>query len=117
MNNQDNRIPNPLALNLYVLGYDNRKQLVGILTKDPNLVLEEGSQLVEKITKLPMNMIGHITSSYYSPNLGRSIALALVKEGLKKKGKTIFAPMPNKTIEVEISNPIFIDPKNTRLSA
>ena len=96
---------------------EDRKQLVGILTKDPNIVLEEGAQLVEKVSKPPMKMIGHITSSYYSPNLGRSIALALIKEGLKKKGKTIYAPMTNKTIEVEICNPVFIDPSNDRLSA
>jgi len=96
---------------------EDRKQLVGILTKDPNIILEEGAQLVEEVSKPPMKMIGHITSSYYSPNLGRSIALALVKEGLKKKGKIIFAPMPNKTIEVEICNPVFIDPSNDRLSA
>ena len=96
---------------------EDRKQLVGILTKDPNLVLEEGAQLVEKISKPPMAMIGHVTSSYYSPNLGRSIALALVKEGLKKKGQTIYAPLPNKNIEVQISNPVFIDPLNERLSA
>ena len=79
--------------------------------------MEEGAQLVEKVSKPPMKMIGHITSSYYSPNLGRSIALALVKEGLKKKGKKIYAPMPNETIEVEICNPVFIDPSNERLSA
>mgnify|MGYP001223356042 CR=1 FL=1 len=42
---------------------------------------------------------------------------AVVKEGLKKKGKKIYAPMPNKTIEVEICNPVFIDPSNERLSA
>ena len=96
---------------------EDRKQLVGILTKDPREVLEEGSQLVEKISTLPMEMVGHVTSSYYSPNLGRSIALALVKEGIKKKGLTIYAPMPNKTIEVEITNPVFIDPSNERLSA
>ena len=96
---------------------EDRKQLVGILTKDPNIVLEEGAQLVEEVSKTPMKMIGHITSSYHSPNLGRSIALALVKEGLKKKGKTIYAPMPTKTIEVEICDPVFIDPLNERLSA
>ena len=96
---------------------EDRKQLVGILTKDPNEILEEGSQLVEKITPVPMEMVGHVTSSYYSPNLGRSIALALVKEGIKKKGLTIYAPMPNKAIEVEITNPVFIDPSNERLSA
>ena len=64
-----------------------------------------------------MEMVGHVTSSYYSPNLGRSIALALVKEGLKKKGSTIYVPMPNKTIEVIITNSVFIDPSNERLSA
>ena len=61
-------------------------------------------------------MIGHISSSYYSPNLGRSIALALVKEGITKKGSKVYAPMPNKTVEVEITNPVFIDPSNERLS-
>ncbi len=96
---------------------EDRKQLVGILTKDPNEVLEEGVQLVEKISTLPMKMVGHVTSSYYSPNLCRSIALGLVEEGIKKKGLTIYAPMPNKTIEVEITNPVFIDPSNERLSA
>jgi len=96
---------------------EDRKQFVGLLTKDPKEVLEEGAQLVEQLSTLPMEMVGHVTSSYYSPNLGRSIALALVKEGLKKKGLTMYAPMPNKTIEVEITNPVFIDPSNERLSA
>jgi sarcosine oxidase subunit alpha len=96
---------------------EDRKQLVGILTKNPKEVIEEGAQLVEKLTTLPMEMVGHVTSSYYSPNLDRSFALALVKEGLKKKGNTIFAPMPNKTIEVEITDPVFIDPNNKRLTA
>jgi sarcosine oxidase subunit alpha len=95
---------------------EDRKQLVGILTKDPNEVLEEGAQLVELETPLPMNMVGHVTSSYYSPNLGRSFALALVKSGLKKKGNTLLVPMPNKTIEVEITDSVFIDPRNERLS-
>jgi len=95
----------------------DRKQLVGIFTNDPNEVLEEGAQLVESETTLPMQMVGHITSSYYSPNLGRSFALALVKGGLKKKGKKLFVPMPYKTIKVEITNSVFIDPSNKRLSA
>ena len=96
---------------------EGRKQLVGILTKDPLEVLEEGVQLVEQETSLPMPMVGHVTSSYYSPNLERSFALALVKGGLKKKGSKLLAPMFNKTVEVEISNPVFIDPSNERLSA
>ena len=62
-------------------------------------------------------MVGHVTSSYYSPNLKRSFALALVKGGLNKKGFKLLAPMPNKTIEVEITSPVFIDPSNERLNA
>ena len=95
---------------------EDRKQLVGLLTKDPNEILEEGAQLVEEESTVPMIMVGHVTSSYYSPNLGRSFALALVKGGINKKGYKLLAPMPNKTIEVEITSPVFIDPSNERLS-
>ena len=72
---------------------------------------------VEVETSLPMPMVGHITSSYYSPNLGRSIALALVKSGTKKKGTKLIVPTVNKSIEVEITSPVFIDPENERLFA
>jgi sarcosine oxidase subunit alpha len=93
---------------------EGRKQLVGLLTEDPNEILEEGAQLVEKETALPMTMVGHVTSSYYSPNLKRSFALALVKDGINKKGHKLLAPQLNKTIKVNITNPIFIDPSNER---
>ncbi|MDB4861349.1 sarcosine oxidase subunit alpha family protein [Alphaproteobacteria bacterium] len=96
---------------------EDRKQLVGILTVDPSIVLEEGSQLVEVETSLPMPMVGHITSSYYSPNLRRSIALALVKSGTKKKGVKLMVPTVNSSVKVEITNPVFIDPENERLMA
>ena len=94
---------------------ENRKQLVGLLTNNPSEVLEEGAQLVEKETSLPMKMVGHVTSSYYSPNLGRSFALALIRGGINKKGNKLFSPHLNKTIEVEITSPVFIDPTNERL--
>ena len=90
--------------------------MVGLKTKDPNKVLEEGSQLVQEITALPMNMVGHVTSSYYSPNLKSSFALALIKGGLEKKGSVLIAPMENENIEVEITSPIFIDPENQRVN-
>ena len=34
-------------------------------------------------------MIGHVTSSYYSPILRRSIALALVRGGLDRMGERV----------------------------
>ena len=33
-----------------------------------------------------------------------------------KKGKKIYIPMPNKTIEATISDPVFVDPLNERLN-
>ena len=68
-------------------------------------------------SKPPMDMLGHVTSSYYSPNLNKSIALAVVKNGKKLKGKKLFVPMPNKTIEVTVSDIVFLDKKGDRLNA
>ncbi len=95
----------------------DRKQYVGILTEDPNQVLPEGAQLVEKVlAKPPMPMVGHVSSSYMSPNLGRSIALGLVKGGLGRKGERVFAPLEGgKTVACTIADPVFIDPEGERL--
>jgi sarcosine oxidase subunit alpha len=97
---------------------EDRKQYVGLLTKDPKEILEEGAQIVAEVkSKPPMNMIGHVTSSYYSPNLNKSIALAVVKNGKKLKGKKLYVPMSNKIIEVIVSDTIFLDKEGKRLNA
>ena len=94
-----------------------RKHLVGLLTVEPGVVLAEGAQLVAELKKAPpMDMIGHVTSSYYSANLGRSIALAVVKDGQNRMGETIHAPMLDKTISAEIVSPVFFDPEGARLN-
>ncbi len=95
---------------------EDRKQLVGLLTDDPNEVLEEGAQLVESLEK-PIDMLGHVTSSYFSPNLNKSIALAVVKSGKKLKGKKLIVPMENKNINVTITDTVFYDKENIRLNA
>ena len=94
-----------------------RKQLVGLLTRDPAVVLEEGAQIVEDPKQpLPMRMLGHVTSSYMSANLGRSIALALVAGGSHRSGQRLWVPMPDRAIEVEVTpSTVFYDPKNERL--
>ena len=93
-----------------------RKQLVGLLTDDPNAVLEEGAQIVVDPTQLvPMTMIGHVTSSYWSEALGRSIALALVAGGRDRMGETLFVPMPGRTLRVTVSATQFLDPGGARL--
>ena len=96
---------------------DDRKQLVGLLTDDPKEVLEEGAQIVADINKKPVDMLGHVTSSYYSPNLNKSIALAVVRSGKKMKGQKLIVPMENKNINVTVSDFIFLDKENKRLNA
>jgi sarcosine oxidase subunit alpha len=69
----------------------DRRQLVGLLTVDPAVVLAEGAQVIaEAAEQRPRTrMIGHVTSSYFSPNLERSIALALIEGGQSREGETV----------------------------
>jgi sarcosine oxidase subunit alpha len=93
-----------------------RKQLVGLLTDDPNVVLEEGAQIVADPNQpIPMTMIGHVTSSYWSETLGRSIAMALVAGGHDMTGGTLYIPMPGKTHTTKVSGVVFYDSEGARL--
>jgi sarcosine oxidase subunit alpha len=98
---------------------ENRKQLVGLLTEDPNEVLEEGAQVTAAADAghPPVPMLGHVTSSYLSPNVGRSIAMALVKGGQGMEGRTVYVPMPGKVIAAKVAKPLFFDPEGARLHA
>jgi sarcosine oxidase subunit alpha len=97
----------------------DRKQLVGLLTADPAVVLEEGAQIVlEPNQPSPMKMVGHVTSSYFSATLGRSIALAVIEGGRAREGQTVHIPMPGRiTHAASITGTVFVDPENKRLSA
>jgi len=95
---------------------EDRKQLVGLLTDDPNEILEEGAQIVKDENKKPVNMLGHVTSSYFSPTLKKSIALAVLKEGKKLKGQKLLVPMIDKTIKVTVSDTVFLDKENERIN-
>ncbi|MCQ1835635.1 sarcosine oxidase subunit alpha [Neorhizobium galegae] len=95
---------------------EGRKQLVGLLTKDPALVLEEGGQIVADLNQAkPMTMLGHVTSAYWSENCGRSIALALVAGGRSRVGETLHVPLKDRTIEVEVTDMVFFDKDGGRI--
>ena len=96
---------------------EDRKQLVGLLTENPNEVLEEGAQIVADVNKSPVEMLGHITSSYYSPNLKKSIALGVVRGGKNMMGQKLIIPMEKKNINVTVADPVFFDKENKRLNA
>jgi sarcosine oxidase subunit alpha len=96
----------------------DRKQLVGLLTADPKIVLEEGAQItLEASPATGTPALGHVTSSYWSETLGRSIAMAIVASGRERIGNTLHVPMPNGGIPVAVTEPIFFDKAGARLDA
>lgn len=93
----------------------DRKQLVGLMTEDPHLVLTEGAQIVASATPGPMpHMIGRVTSSYHSAFLGRSIAMALVEGGSAKDGQVMYCWDGGKITAAKVVSPVFIDPEGKR---
>ena len=93
-----------------------RKQLVGLLADRPALVIEEGAQIVDDPRQaVPMTMLGHVTSSYFSANCARSIALALVAGGRDRIGRTLHATTPDGFASVKVVPPVFFDPQGERV--
>jgi sarcosine oxidase subunit alpha len=95
----------------------DRKQLVGLLPADRTTRLPEGTQLVAPDVDLgtvPVPMLGHVTSSYHSPALGRPFALALVADGQARKGQTLLAPVGEALVPVEVTDFVLYDPEGTR---
>ncbi len=96
-----------------------RKQLVGLLPTDRDTVLPEGSQIVEfagdgALPPPPVPMLGHVTSSYRSAELGRPFALALVKGGRARVGETLHVPVRGTLVPVEVTGPVLVDPEGAR---
>ena len=87
-----------------------------LLTENATDVLPEGGQIVDDPNApLPVPMIGHVTSSYFSACLGHSIALALVKGGRSRMGETVYVPLADgRVISAKISSSVFYDPQGAR---
>ncbi|MCP4875542.1 MAG: sarcosine oxidase subunit alpha family protein [Gammaproteobacteria bacterium] len=97
----------------------DRKQLVGLMTDDPQTVIPEGAQLVDDPNvPLPIPMVGHVSSSYYSACCAHSIAMALVKGGHHRMGETLYAPLANgRVIKATICEPVFYDKEGSKANA
>jgi sarcosine oxidase subunit alpha len=95
-----------------------RRQLVGLLTKDPQTVLGEGMQVMaEAGSAVPTRPLGHVTSSYYSATLARSVALGLIAGGRARLGETLYVPTSAGELPVEVASPVFYDPTGARINA
>jgi sarcosine oxidase subunit alpha len=96
----------------------DRRQLVGLLTSDPQAVLEEGAQVMAQAQSAPPSRpLGHVTSSYYSAVLGRSIALGLISGGRARMGETLYVPLGGASVPVKVAATVFYDTGGARLNA
>lgn len=95
----------------------DRKQLVGLISQDGTTVLDEGAQIVAETNQpLPMKMLGHVTSSYFSACLGHPIALALVSGGRARMGETLHVTTPSGFTAVKVVAPVFFDAEGKRVN-
>ncbi|HEY2274396.1 MAG TPA: sarcosine oxidase subunit alpha family protein [Steroidobacteraceae bacterium] len=91
----------------------DRRQLVGLLAPE---LLEEGMQIVsDPNAPIPVPMLGHVTSAYWSETLRRPIALALIAGGRARVRQTLYAHRPGGSIAVRVTTPVFYDPQGARL--
>ncbi|MDP4284059.1 MAG: glycine cleavage T C-terminal barrel domain-containing protein [Bacteroidota bacterium] len=95
-----------------------RPQLVGLLPENGEEVIPEGAYITE-LNAHPdehgkTSHTGFVTSSYYSPTLGRAFALALVADGLNRMGEEVAVPIGKKVLHATICDSVFIDKENIR---
>ena len=105
------------ALERPAMHASDRPQFIGLLTTDPKQVIEEGAQIAASPNQRPpMELIGYVTSSYWSSALNRSIALGMIKGGRARRGQTVYIPMPGGDIAAEVTAPVFYDAGGARLN-
>ncbi len=88
-----------------------RWKLVGLETLDGS-VLPDGAYAVGEGHNAngQRNMIGRVTSTYYSPTLGRGIAMGLIKHGPDRMGEVVEFPKIDGTlIKARIVDQVFYD--------
>ncbi len=106
------------SLGLADLKRSGRKQLVGLLSEDAQFVADEGAQIVADAQPARgARSLGHVTSSYMSPTLGRSFAMALVNDGRARLGQTLYATTMDAPRAMKVVEPMFYDREGKRLDA
>ena len=97
---------------------DDRLSLVGVKPLDPATTFKTGSHILsDGATPSLDNDQGYVSSSCYSPNLGSTIGLALVRHGPKRHGEhvTVWNDLKNEYTKAVLCSPVFFDPENGKL--
>jgi sarcosine oxidase subunit alpha len=98
------------------LAYGPRKHVVG-LTSEDRRPIPRGAQIVWNPTApRPVEMLGHVSSTCFSPNIDNYIALALLDDADAYRGKIVYAssPLTGAHVPVRVGHSVFIDPDGER---
>jgi len=93
-----------------------RKQLVGLSVATGEAPLPTGAHVTQGAGRARRSE-GYVTSSYFSPTLGRPIALGLVEAGSSRMGETVSVYHLGAERRATITAPVALDPEGTRLHA
>jgi sarcosine oxidase subunit alpha len=93
-----------------------RWRLVGLQTPDGSVIPEGAHAVGEGVNANGQRVTeGRVTSTYFSPTLGRGIALGLVRRGPERMGETLtFAGPGRGGVKATIVSPVFLDPDGAR---
>jgi heterotetrameric sarcosine oxidase alpha subunit len=97
----------------------DRPSLVGIRPLGGARLRAGGHLIPRGAQTIAANDQGYVTSVAFSPTLGHPIGLALLKRGPARIGERIIVhdPVRGPDIEVEVCNPVFVDPEGARVRA
>ncbi|MGZ9723550.1 sarcosine oxidase subunit alpha family protein [Rhizobium miluonense] len=98
----------------------DRPRLVGVKPLDPANSFRTGAHILAADAAATLeNDQGYVTSSAFSPSLGHTIGLALVKNGPERIGEkiTIWNGLRNEFTDAVLCSPVFVDPQNEKLHA
>ncbi len=98
----------------------DRPRLVGVKPVNPATSFRTGAHILAKNAAATLeNDQGYVTSSAFSPSLGHTIGLALIKNGPERIGEkiTVWNGLRNEYTDAVICSPVFIDPQNEKLHA
>ena len=91
------------------LSLEGRLQLTGLFTEDSKFVLPDGAYALEG-----SRVIGHVTSSYWSPTLQRSIAMALIENAHARQGESITITLEDRDVRAKLVDCCFYDAAGER---
>jgi len=98
----------------------SRPRLVGLVPLDCAQRFGAGAHLIDAgAAPAAANDRGYVTSAAFSPILGHWIGLGLLSHGPERLGERVVAvdPLRDRRTELEVRDPVFVDPPGDRLRA